>query len=62
MQNKPAVFDRHVHFIQFEDFGEENPLYFNLLRDPVDRFVSNFWWRRNEKDNGDYWLFKEVLQ
>ena len=42
----PAVYDRHTHFINFESFGRQAPAYINVVRDPVDRKVSQYYFRR----------------
>lgn len=39
---EPWLYHRHVHFLNFTHFGEVMPLYINLVRHPVDRFVSRF--------------------
>uniref|UniRef100_T1J8P8 Sulfotransferase domain-containing protein n=1 Tax=Strigamia maritima TaxID=126957 RepID=T1J8P8_STRMM len=40
----PLSYDRHVYFIDFTEFGHEMPLYVNLLRDPVDKIISRFFY------------------
>ena len=46
-------FDRHVYYIDFRDFGggggggpSKNPVWFSSIRDPVDKFVSRFYYAR----------------
>lgn len=46
-------FDRHVYFIDFRDFppgggggAAKNPVWFSSIRDPVDKFVSRFYYAR----------------
>ena len=43
-----SSFDAHLAFIDFRNytFGAENPVYFSSIRDPLDRFVSKFFWAR----------------
>ena len=43
-----ALFDRHVFFINFTYFGHEKPNYINLVRHPVDRAISSFYYSRSE--------------
>ena len=48
----PFVYDRHFYFVDFTSYGfsrEEAPVYFNLVRDPIERFVSAFHYRRSPK-------------
>lgn len=40
----PCSFDRHVYFINFTQFGEAMPLYVNLVRDPVEKAVSRYFY------------------
>lgn len=40
-------YDHHVFFVDFERYGEPQPTYINMLRDPVDRYVSQYtFWRQ----------------
>ena len=41
-------FDKHFHSSDFESFGLPSPLYFNVVRDPFERFRSRFHWSRAE--------------
>ena len=36
----------HIPCRDFESFGLPNPLYFNMVRDPFERFRSRFQWTR----------------
>lgn len=42
-----SVFERHVHFIDFEAMGYARPVYLNLLRDPVSLRTSSFYFYRD---------------
>jgi hypothetical protein len=42
-----AVFERHLHFVDFQAIGLPNPAYINLLRDPVAVRSSNFRFHRD---------------
>ena len=43
----PAIFVRHYSFIDFEKFGFEwRPDWFNVIRNPVEKVISYFYYRR----------------
>ena len=44
----PAIFVRHYSFIDFEKFGyhEWRPDWFNIVRHPVEKVISYFYYRR----------------
>ena len=35
-----VVMDKHIHFVDCQQFQMKNPTYFSIVRDPIDRFVS----------------------
>ena len=41
----PLLFIRHIYYIRFYQFGY-NPVYFNIVRNPVDRFISRYYYIR----------------
>ena len=41
----PYLFDRHVHMLNFTAFGYPQPTYINIVRDPVERFVSAYYYQ-----------------
>ncbi|XP_069788358.1 uronyl 2-sulfotransferase a [Narcine bancroftii] len=43
---RPYLYTRHVHFLNFTRFGLEQPVHINIIRDPINRFVSNYFFRR----------------
>lgn len=64
----PCSFDRHVFFINFTRFGATPPVYINIIREPVERIISSFFYRRmaaklNNKTSrvrpSAYWLNKK---
>ena len=43
---RPLSYDRHVHFIDFSAFNESMPIWFSIMRDPIDKFVSRYYYNR----------------
>lgn len=43
---RPVLYARHVYYIDLSEYGFKKPMYINLIRDPVDRFVSNFYYQQ----------------
>ncbi|MEQ2221945.1 hypothetical protein ILYODFUR_020895 [Ilyodon furcidens] len=43
---QPFLYTRHVHFLNFTRFRIEEPVYINIIRDPISRFLSNYFFRR----------------
>ncbi|KAK6295527.1 hypothetical protein J4Q44_G00347530 [Coregonus suidteri] len=43
---QPFLYTRHVHFLNFTRFRIEQPVYINIIRDPISRFLSNYFFRR----------------
>nr|XP_039252432.1 uronyl 2-sulfotransferase-like [Styela clava] len=39
---KPTLYDRHIHYLDFKAFGLEEPIYINMIRDPIRRFSSQY--------------------
>lgn len=56
----PFIYHHHLHYVDFKRFGSLQPIYINLIRDPLARLVSGYYFRRF----GDYreghrtWNFK----
>ena len=54
-RNKPekpgdlAILSRHIFYLNFEQFGKPNPAYVNIIRQPIDRCVSRFYYERDAR-------------
>ncbi|KAG1649407.1 Uronyl 2-sulfotransferase [Nymphon striatum] len=64
---KPSSFDRHVFFVDFKrqvfeiyiiiiTFRRKQPIYINMLRDPVERFVSSYYYAVQQIKNSSGFL------
>ncbi|XP_068610047.1 uronyl 2-sulfotransferase a [Brachionichthys hirsutus] len=42
----PFLYERHIHFLNFSRAGLDQPVYINIIRDPISRFLSNYFFRR----------------
>ncbi|XP_050689900.1 heparan sulfate 2-O-sulfotransferase pipe-like [Eriocheir sinensis] len=42
-------YDRHLYYTDFEEQGAQRPAYINLVREPVERFISSFYYRRSKE-------------
>lgn len=42
-----VVFERHIHYIDFAEFGRKQPIYMNMLRDPGSLRTSGFYFFRD---------------
>ena len=51
IKSRPLIYDRHVHFIDFGNFignatVKYQPVWFSIIRDPVEKFVSRYYYNR----------------
>ena len=47
---------KHQYYLNFTDFGMEQPTMINVVRDPVTRFSSMYYFNRYAKTNISYML------
>jgi len=47
---KPAFYHGHFCYYSFNQFGVESPFYINILREPLDRLVSHYYFLRYGDD------------
>lgn len=50
-RDEPGVFVSHMNWINFTEFGQRKPIYINMVRDPVERVISWFYYLRSP------WIF-----
>lgn len=71
LDHRPAFVHGHFGYINFEQFGASNPLYINILRDPLERLVSYYYFIRYGDDyrkglvrpkHGDSTSFNECVK
>ena len=42
-RQRPSSHDQHLFFFDFRDFGQrQNPIWFAMIRDPIEKFASRF--------------------
>lgn len=42
----PVLYERHMYFINFDDFQKPQPVYINLIRDPLQQVTSAYYYSR----------------
>ena len=45
-QTYPLSYCKHLNFLNFEEFDKQNPIYINMVRHPVERVISWFYYIR----------------
>lgn len=38
----PIIYNRHLFYVDFRKYGYQQPIYINLIRDPIERFSSHY--------------------
>ena len=60
--SNPALYERHMYFINFENFEIPQPIYINMVRDPVEHEISEYYYyRQNCIGNPGCRIEKEFL-
>ena len=64
----PLSYVKHVNFLNFEEFGRKNPIYINMVRHPVERIISwyyyirqNWYQLKGDKNDPDKFELKNDL-
>ncbi|XP_055843997.1 heparan sulfate 2-O-sulfotransferase pipe isoform X2 [Episyrphus balteatus] len=52
--NEESIYMKHIGFINFTQFDLQQPIYMNLVRDPVERVISWFYYTRSAYKNAIY--------
>jgi len=47
---KPAFYHGHLAYLDFAKFGSPSPMYINILRQPLDRMISYYYFLRYGDD------------
>ncbi|XP_072051962.1 uronyl 2-sulfotransferase-like [Amphiura filiformis] len=42
----PFIFEKHLHYVNFPKYGSKLPVYINIIRDPLARLVSFYYYTR----------------
>ncbi|CAF1627286.1 unnamed protein product [Adineta ricciae] len=42
----PVLYERHMYFVDFNALKYPQPVYINIIRDPVKRIISQYYWTR----------------
>ena len=47
--HQQGIMSRHIFYLNFKKFGLEQPAYLNIIRHPVDRCVSRYYYERDAR-------------
>ncbi|CAH1267882.1 UST [Branchiostoma lanceolatum] len=42
----PSIYDKHIFYVDFHQFGLQQPMYINLVRDPLEQRISDYYYMR----------------
>ena len=45
--HQPFCYEKHMHFLDTADYNTTNPIYINIVRHPIDRIVSWYYYARS---------------
>ena len=45
-KNKSIVYKKYMSFLNFEEFNKTNPIYISMVRDPLERVISWYYYHR----------------
>ncbi|CAH1784162.1 unnamed protein product [Owenia fusiformis] len=48
LQKRPFIFSAHLPFLDFTEFGSKQPLFVDIIREPVKRWISGFYFTRSD--------------
>ncbi|CAH1792877.1 unnamed protein product, partial [Owenia fusiformis] len=51
LPRRPYIYMGHISFLDFTELGLKQPLYIDIVRDPVERWVSRFYFNRQRADS-----------
>ncbi|XP_035681319.1 uronyl 2-sulfotransferase-like [Branchiostoma floridae] len=46
----PSIYERHIFYVDFHQFGLQQPMYINLVRDPLEQRISGYYYMRFGRD------------
>ncbi|XP_066286636.1 uronyl 2-sulfotransferase-like [Branchiostoma lanceolatum] len=42
----PSIYERHIFYVDFHQFGLQQPMYINLVRDPLEHRITGYYYMR----------------
>ncbi|XP_078683850.1 uronyl 2-sulfotransferase-like [Branchiostoma floridae x Branchiostoma belcheri] len=46
----PSIYEHHTFYVDFQQFGLQQPAYINLVRDPIEQRISGYYYMRFGRD------------
>ena len=53
-EGEALVYVEHINWINFTEFGQPKPIYINLIRHPIEKVVSGYYYQRHPAIFGYY--------